>query len=165
MHITQHTDYALRVLIYLAANTDRLVTIAEVSQRFDISRSHLMKVANQLVREGFVDGLRGKGGGLRLARPAEQIAVGAVVRRMERGMELVECFGHDSNCLLTSNCKLKGVLGTALEAFLKSLDRVSVADVLEAPQRELLHLAKHDVPPPPPKGARARGARTTPTVR
>ena len=133
MHITQHTDYALRVLIYLAANTARLVTIAEVSQRFDISRSHLMKVANQLVREGFVDGLRGKGGGLRLARPAAQIGIGAVVRRMERGMELVECFGHDSNCLLTSNCKLKGVLATALEAFLQSLDRVSFAEVLEAP--------------------------------
>ncbi|WP_332669929.1 Rrf2 family transcriptional regulator [Aromatoleum sp.] len=164
MHITQHTDYALRVLIYLAANTDRLVTIAEVSQRFDISRSHLMKVANQLVREGFVDGLRGKGGGLRLARPAAQIAIGAVVRRMERGMELVECFGHDSNCLLTPNCKLKGVLATALEAFLHSLDRVSLAEVLEAPQRELLYLAKHDAPHPAPRRARARAARTPPNV-
>lgn len=142
MHITQHTDYALRVLIYLAANTERLVTIAEVSQRFDISRSHLMKVANQLVREGFVEGLRGKGGGLRLARPAEQISIGAVVRRMERGMELVECFGHDSNCLLTSNCKLKSVLGNALEAFLQSLDKASLAEVVEAPQRQLLHFVK-----------------------
>ncbi|MDT3669774.1 MAG: Rrf2 family transcriptional regulator [Aromatoleum sp.] len=159
MHITQHTDYALRVLIYLAANTDRLVTIAEVSQRFDISRSHLMKVANQLVREGFVEGLRGKGGGLRLARPAEQIAIGAVVRRMERGMELVECFGHDSNCLLTSNCKLKGVLATALEAFLQSLDRASLADVIEAPQKKLLYFAKPDAPPPARKAARARAAK------
>lgn len=164
MHITQHTDYALRVLIYLAANTDRLVTIAEVSQRFDISRSHLMKVANQLVREGFVDGLRGKGGGLRLARPAEQIAIGAVVRRMERGMELVECFGHDSNCLLTPNCKLKGVLATALEAFLQSLDRVSLADVIEAPQRELLYFAKPDAPHPAPRATRARAARTPPNA-
>ena len=63
MHITQHTDYALRVLIYLGENTDRLVTISEISERFEISRSHLMKVVNQLVREGFVLGLRGKGGG------------------------------------------------------------------------------------------------------
>ena len=164
MHITQHTDYALRVLIYLAANTDRLVTIAEVSQRFDISRSHLMKVANQLVREGFVDGLRGKGGGLRLARPAAQIGIGAVVRRMERGMDLVECFGHDSNCLLTSNCKLKGVLATALEAFLQSLDRVSLAEVLEAPQRELLYFVKPETSPPAPMAARARAARTPPNV-
>lgn len=142
MHITQHTDYALRMLIYLAANTDRLVTIAEVSQRFDVSRSHLMKVANQLVREGFVEGLRGKGGGLRLAREAERIRVGDVVRRMERGMELVECFGHDSQCLLTPNCKLKGVLSNALEAFLQSLDKVALSEVVQAPQRQLLHFVK-----------------------
>jgi len=143
MHITQHTDYALRVLIYLAANSDRIVTIAEVSQRFDISRSHLMKVANQLVREGFVEGLRGKGGGLRLAREAAAISIGDVVRRMERGMELVECFGHDSHCLLTPNCKLKNVLGNALEAFLQSLDKVSLAELIGAPQQKLLHLVKH----------------------
>lgn len=143
MHITQHTDYALRTLIYLAANADRIVTIAEVSLRFDISRNHLMKVANQLVREGFVEGLRGKGGGLRLARAAETIAIGDVVRRMERGMELVECFGHDSRCLLTPNCRLKTVLGDALEAFLQSLDKVSLAELIGAPQHQLLHLARH----------------------
>jgi Rrf2 family nitric oxide-sensitive transcriptional repressor len=141
MHITQHTDYALRVLIHLGANTERLVTIAEVSERFEISRSHLMKVANQLVREGYVEGLRGKGGGLRLARAPAEINVGDVVRRMERGMDLVECFGPDSHCLLTPNCRLKGVLGSALDAFLAVLDRVSLADLISTPERRVLHLA------------------------
>lgn len=140
MYLTQHTDYALRVLIYLGANRDRLVTIAEVSERFDVSRSHLMKVANQLVREGFVEGLRGKGGGLRLARAPADINIGDVVRCMERGMELVECFGSDSQCLLTPNCRLKGVLGKALEAFLKTLDQVSLADLIDSPQRKVLQL-------------------------
>jgi Rrf2 family nitric oxide-sensitive transcriptional repressor len=143
MHITQHTDYALRVLIYLASNPDRLVTIAEVSERFDISRSHLMKVANQLVREGYVEGLRGKGGGLRLTRAPAQVSIGDVVRRMERGMEIVECFGSDSHCLLSPGCKLKHVLGTALEAFLKSLDKVTLAELVAAPQRRLLHAMRH----------------------
>lgn len=142
MHLTQHTDYALRVLIYLAVNADRLVTIAEVSERFDISRSHLMKIANHLVRDGFVDGLRGKGGGLRLAHAPEAINIGAVVRSMERGMALVECFGTDSQCLLTPDCRLKGVLGRALEAFLQALDGVSLAELVDKPQREVLHILR-----------------------
>ncbi len=82
MHITQHTDYALRVLIFLASNEHRLATIQEISERFEVSRSHLMKVVNQLIRNGWVEGLRGKGGGLRLARPASGIMVGEVVRKI-----------------------------------------------------------------------------------
>lgn len=139
MHLTQHTDYALRLLIYLAANSERLVTIAEISERFNLSRSHLMKIANRLVHEGFVEGLRGKGGGLRLARGAAEISVGHAVRVMEQGMALVECFGASSQCLLTPDCRLKGVLGDALEAFLKSLDSVTLADLVGAPQRGVLH--------------------------
>ncbi|MCK6375817.1 MAG: Rrf2 family transcriptional regulator, partial [Zoogloea sp.] len=92
MHITLHTDYALRVLIYLASNEERLPTIQEISARFDISRSHLMKVVNQLIRNGFVEGIRGKGGGLRLARPPAGIGIGDVVRKMETDLSLVECF-------------------------------------------------------------------------
>ncbi|HJV28810.1 MAG TPA: Rrf2 family transcriptional regulator [Aromatoleum sp.] len=148
MHLTQHTDYALRMLIYLGANADRLVTIAEVSERFDVSRSHLMKVANQLVRDGFVEGLRGKGGGLRLGRAPGKINIGEVVRCMERGMELVECFGGESHCLLTPNCRLKGVLGKALEAFLATLDGYSLADLLDAPQRSLLQFVSREAQMP-----------------
>jgi Rrf2 family nitric oxide-sensitive transcriptional repressor len=138
MHITQHTDYALRVLIYLGENTDRLVTISEISERFDISRSHLMKVVNQLVREGFVHGLRGKGGGLRLARDAAAIRIGDVVLRMERGMDLVECFGADSKCLLDPGCKLKFALSNALKAFMASLDEVTLAELLGTPKTRML---------------------------
>jgi Rrf2 family transcriptional regulator, nitric oxide-sensitive transcriptional repressor len=142
MHITQHTDYALRVLIYLGENTDRLVTISEISERFEISRSHLMKVVNQLVREGFVLGLRGKGGGLRLAREAAMICIGEVVRRMERGMDLVECFGKDSKCLLDPGCKLKFALSNALMAFMSTLDEVTLADLLGTPKTRTLRLIR-----------------------
>lgn len=142
MHLTQHTDYALRVLIYLAVNGERLVTIAEVSERFGISRSHLMKIANHLVRDGFVEGLRGKGGGLRLARAPAAVNVGEVVRSMERGMALVECFGTDSQCLLTPDCRLKGVLGKALDAFLHVLDGVSLAELLDSPQGQVVHILR-----------------------
>ena len=142
MHITQHTDYALRVLIYLASNEHRLATIQEIAERFQVSRSHLMKVVNQLIRNGFVEGLRGKGGGLRLARPASEIPIGDVVRKMETDLALVECFNDGSDCLLTAGCHLKSALADALAAFLNSLDKVSLAEVLSPPQRELLHVLR-----------------------
>lgn len=130
MHITQHTDFALRVLIYLGACPERRVTVREVSERFGISRSHLMKIVNQLVSDGFVEGTRGKGGGLRLARAPEGIVVGEVVRRMEPGFDLVECFRPESGCLLSSGCRLKGAFKQALDAFLASLDAVTLADLV-----------------------------------
>ena len=131
MHITQHTDFALRVLIYLGACPERRVTVREVSERFAISRSHLMKIVNQLVSGGFVEGTRGKGGGLRLNRPPERIVVGEVVRRMEPGLDLVECFRPESACLLSSGCRLKKAFANALNAFLVSLDGVTLADLVE----------------------------------
>lgn len=138
MHITQHTDYALRALIYLGTNNDRLVTIQEISDRFAVSRNHLMKVVNQLIRAGFVEGVRGKGGGLRLGRAPAEIVVGDVVRRMERGMDLVECFGASCNCILDPSCKLKVALSKALAAFLDVLDGVTLADLLGKSERSIL---------------------------
>lgn len=138
MHITQHTDYALRVLVYLGSNPDRLVTIQEISTCFDISRSHLMKVVNHLIRERFVEGLRGKGGGLRLGGAPESIVIGSVVRRMENHMELAECFGQNCSCLLDPGCKLKNTLANALGAFLRELDRVTLSDLLGEPQTKRL---------------------------
>lgn len=142
MNITQHTDYALRVLMYLGACTERRVTIKEVAERFDISRSHLMKIVTELVAKGFVDGARGKGGGLKLARATAEIGVGDVVRQVEPSLELVECFGTQSHCLLDPACRLKGVLDGALQAFLAALDRVSLADLVgsDASVREALGL-------------------------
>lgn len=133
MRITQHADYALRVLIYVGGNPGRLVTIAEIAESFAISRTHLMKVVNQLVREGFLIGRRGKGGGLQLGMPAGQIGVGAVLRRMETDFDLVECFGPESNCRIDQGCRLKRVLGEALDAFLAVLDRHSLQDLLDSP--------------------------------
>ncbi|MDQ5905185.1 MAG: Rrf2 family transcriptional regulator, nitric oxide-sensitive transcriptional repressor [Pseudomonadota bacterium] len=138
MYITQHTDYALRALIYLGTNADRLVTIQEISERFDVSRNHLMKVVNALIRAGFVEGVRGKGGGLRLARVPREIVVGAVVREMEPGMDLVECFGSGCQCILDPSCKLKVILSDALAAFLKVLDDMSLADLLGKSERSIL---------------------------
>ena len=142
MHITQHTDYALRVLIFLASNEHRLATIQEISERFEVSRAHLMKVVNQLIRNGFVEGIRGKGGGLRLARPAPDIAVGDVIRKMETDLALVECFSENSRCLLTAGCQLKGVLADALEAFFASLDRVPLSQILGPTQRQMLFVPR-----------------------
>ncbi|TVT71821.1 MAG: Rrf2 family transcriptional regulator [Denitromonas halophila] len=130
MQITQHTDYALRVLITLGACPERRVTIKEVAETFDISRSHVMKIVNQLVTLGFVEGARGKGGGLRLNRAPEAIGVGEVVRQMEPGFDLVDCFRAKSSCLLSSGCRLKGALNTALQAFLAALDEVTLADLI-----------------------------------
>ena len=140
MNITQHTDYALRVLMYLGAVPERRVTIKEVAERFDISRSHLMKIVTELVAKGFVDGARGKGGGLRLARAASEIGLGDVVRQLEPSLALVECFGTQSHCVLDPACRLKGALDSALQAFLAALDRVSLADlVASGDSRGALH--------------------------
>lgn len=136
MRITQYTDYALRVLIYLGLADNKLSTIGEIAERYVISRSHLMKVVNQLVQEGFVEGVRGKGGGIRLAMPANQIRIGDVVRKIEPDLVLVECFGPGNQCVITPACGLKNALWQALQAFLKVLDGYTLADFLT--QREPL---------------------------
>lgn len=130
MRITQYTDYALRVLLYLGAAPERLATIAEIAERYAISRSHLMKVVSQLVQEGVVTGVRGKGGGLRLAVAPAAINIGEVVRKIEADLVLVECFGDDNQCLIASRCRLKRVLNQALAAFLAVLDSYTLADLL-----------------------------------
>lgn len=140
MYITQHTDYALRALIYLGLNEDRLVTIQEIAERFAVSRNHLMKVVNALIRAGYVEGMRGKGGGLRLARAPREIGLGDVVRHMEPSMELVECFGSDCHCILDPACHLKGALSEALAAFLKVLDGRTLADLIGKRERAILRL-------------------------
>ncbi|ENO89194.1 RrF2 family transcriptional regulator [Thauera linaloolentis] len=147
MNITQHTDYAFRLLMYLGACPGRRVTIREVAERFEISRSHLMKVVTELVAKGFVDGARGKGGGLMLARAPGAIGLGEVVRQMEPSLELLECFGAGSQCLLDPVCRLKGVLGQALQTFLAELDRTTLADLLGHDGR-LQRVLGLDVPQP-----------------
>ena len=134
MRLTLHTDYALRLLMLLAIEPDELHTIEEVARRYGISRNHLMKVVQTLAQAGLVDSLRGRGGGLRLGRPAASINLGAVVRATEDGFALVECFDRARNtCIVAPACGLRGPLEEALQAFLATLDRYSLADLVRNP--------------------------------
>ncbi len=130
MRLTMMTDYAMRLLIYVAQQPDRLCTIAEVARVYEISEAHLMKVTHQLGLAGWIETVRGKGGGMRLAHRPEDINVGAVVRRMESDFLITECFGASSRCSLTGSCRLTGILDEALQAFLQRLDAHTLADVL-----------------------------------
>jgi Rrf2 family transcriptional regulator, nitric oxide-sensitive transcriptional repressor len=147
MHLTQHTDYALRTLIYLALRDPALATVQEIAEAYGISRTHLMKVAHRLGRCGWIETVRGRGGGLRLARRPEDIVVGDVVRDTEEGFAIVECFSGDRPaCRITPDCALKGVLAEARDAFLAVLDGHTLAELTahEAGLRRALDL---EVPP------------------
>lgn len=136
MRITRYTDYALRLLIYLAVDGDAVASLAEIADRYAISRNHLAKVARELQQAGYIETVRGRNGGMRLARAPAAIVVGDVVRGMEPDMTLAECFRPASACVITPACGLKGVLGEALDAFLDVLDRYTLADLVEGPRRE-----------------------------
>ena len=141
MRLTVYTDYALRLLMYLAVKDDGLATIAEVAKSYGISRNHLMKVAYQLGQAGYVDTVRGRGGGLRLAAPVETINLGEVVRRTEPDMAVVACLNPvDAPCAIKSCCVLRRALAQANAAFLDVLDGYSLADLVKprAPLRGLL---------------------------
>ncbi|MCK5746946.1 MAG: Rrf2 family transcriptional regulator [Oricola sp.] len=130
MRLNLQTDYALRLLMHLAVNEDRLCTIADVAERYGISKNLLMKVAHLLGREGFIETVRGRTGGLRLGLPADHINVGDVVRRMEADFAIVDCFeGGAGQCMITPSCRLKGVLNEALKAFLAVLVGYTLVDL------------------------------------
>ena len=131
MQITTYTDYALRVLIYLSSSPNRQATISEVSDFFDISHNHLVKVVHQLGIKGFVNTARGKGGGFSLQRSPDMISIGEVVRSMETHFNWVECFDPaQQRCRLLPNCGLKHLLARAGDAYLQVLDKATLADVL-----------------------------------
>ncbi|MCF7520467.1 Rrf2 family transcriptional regulator [Neisseria sp. ZJ106] len=141
MYLTQHTDYGLRVLIYTAINNDALVNISTIAETYNISKSHLMKVVTTLVKGGFLSSVRGKGGGLKLAMPAEKINIGAVVRYLEP-MQVVECMGQNNECLLTPSCRLVGIVSGAIRSFFNHLDGFTLADLLNKPTYDLLYFSK-----------------------
>ena len=129
MRLTVYTDYSLRLLIYAALKPDGLTTIGEVAQAYGISRNHLTKVVDQLGLAGYIETVRGKGGGLRLARAAEAIRIGDVVRHTEPDMALTPCFKPiGAPCTILPACLLKGALGEARESFLQVLDGYTLAD-------------------------------------
>lgn len=130
MRLTRFSDYSLRVLIHLGLNGGRQVSIREIAQAYGISEAHLMKVVHGLAQHGYVATTRGRGGGLKLARPAETIRIGAVIRDTEDDMALTECFSSGNTCPIAGPCGLQSMLREALDAFLAVLDRHTLDDLL-----------------------------------
>jgi Rrf2 family transcriptional regulator, nitric oxide-sensitive transcriptional repressor len=150
LRLTVYTDYALRLLLYLAVKEDGLATIAEVAKSYNISKNHLMKVAHELGLAGFVVSMRGRSGGLRLAKPHEAIRLGDVVRHTEPDMALVPCFNPEASpCAIRPCCVLRTALQRAQGAFLDVLDAYTLRDLAKPKSslRTLLAIA------PPPRGS------------
>jgi Rrf2 family transcriptional regulator, nitric oxide-sensitive transcriptional repressor len=127
MQLTRYTDYAVRVLLHVGARDEGdLSSISEIAGVYDISRSHLTKVVQDLGQAGFLTTVRGRNGGLKLGRPAEQIRIGDIVRHTETGFDLVDCI----SCIIAPACTLPRILNEATEAFMAVLDRYTLADVL-----------------------------------
>lgn len=154
MRLSLHTDLALRTLMFLAVS-DGNRSIAQIAKAYGVSKNHLMKIAQRLVAEGFVEAARGRNGGLQLARPASGINVGVVVRRIEDTGTFVECFDPATNsCVITPNCQLRHALSGALEAFSRHLDQFSIADMVGDPDAMRANLQKFNVLDIGPKGSR-----------
>ncbi|MFZ1655216.1 MAG: Rrf2 family transcriptional regulator [Candidatus Moraniibacteriota bacterium] len=136
MRLTTYTDYALRVLMYLGLRGDDLSTIQEIAEQYGISKNHLMKLVHVLGRLGYVETIRGKKGGLRLARRPAEITVGEIVRQLEPDMALVECFKSVGvECRIVKDCILQNALGEALDRFLETLDHYTLSDLLVPSER------------------------------
>ena len=140
MRLTHWTDYTLRVLLFCAAtqNREKAPTVSEIATLHQISKSHLMKIVMELASNGLLVTSRGRGGGIRLLKPANQIVVGDVVRQTETDFDMVECFNHASNsCKLDGRCKLKSALQTATKRYLETLDELTIADLLPTAQQTI----------------------------
>jgi Rrf2 family transcriptional regulator, nitric oxide-sensitive transcriptional repressor len=156
MRLTTFSDYTLRVLMYLGTNGGELTTIGDIAAAYGISSNHLMKVVHRLAQGGYIETVRGKGGGMRLARPPEAIGLGALIRDTEE-KRLVECFDATApGCRVEGACVLRGVLAEALEAFFAVLDRHTLADLLR-PRRKLARLLA--IAPPVGRVASSRASR------
>ena len=131
VRLADYTDYTLRVLMYCATHTERLVTVAELADKHRLSRNHLMKIVTDLGRRGLLETTRGRGGGVRLLEKPDHIRIGDVVRAAETDFRLVECFDADTNqCTLSASCRLKGVFNAALQAYFRELDAKTLADII-----------------------------------
>ena len=140
MQLTRHTDFSLRVLIYLSLNTDReLCTINEISEHFNIIKNHLTKVVNHLSHEGFIKTVRGKYGGLHLAKKPNEIKLGDVVKAMEVNLDIIDC--AKPICPLKNHCDLKDILNEASSSFFNTLNNYTLADLNKQPEtvKSLLH--------------------------
>lgn len=163
MRLTVYTDYALRVLMYLAVRPEARPTIGSIAEAYGVSRNHLMKVVYELGLAGYVETVRGKHGGLRLARPAAEIVLGEIVRRTEPDFALVPCFDPvNAACAIAPSCQLRGALHQAQAAFLQVLDSYTLADLTGNRGQlaaALLGQAAGEAPEAPPPGAGSRARR------
>src|SRR6516225_11753724 len=126
MRLTLHTDFALRVLIHVGVNNDKLTTINEIAKSFGISKPHLMKVVNYLGQKGYLDTMRGRNGGIRLMREPRHINIGQVVRDTENQLDIIGCIEHKGYCPIERVCVLRSALRDATQAFLAVLDTYSL---------------------------------------
>ena len=150
MNLTVQSDYAFRTLMFLAVRAPRSSTIQEIARHYGISRGHLMVLVHRLGTLGFLETTRGRGGGVKLARPASAIHVGEIVEAIEPNFHLVECFhGESSHCLIDGPCRLNGVLHEALAAWMKVLNAYTLADLVKGnvPLVQLLNGTDHSPPP------------------
>ncbi|MEZ6094359.1 MAG: Rrf2 family transcriptional regulator [Pirellulaceae bacterium] len=133
MQLTRFTDYSLRLLIYLAVQ-NRLCTVKEVADYYGISRNHLVKATHQLAKLGFIESVKGKGGGIRLNHSPDQLNLRDVVEKVEPGFDLVECLGPNTSCQIEKTCGLKSIIDGSLSAFLQHLGRYTLADAIRTVQ-------------------------------
>lgn len=132
MQLTRFTDYSLRVLMYLAMEPERLCTVREIAEYYNISQNHLVKVVHNLSKLAYIESIKGKGGGIRLIGEPKDIGLRDLILRLEPNLTLVECFDKSTNtCRITSICTLKGILYESLQAMLTTLDKYTLADTLK----------------------------------
>lgn len=130
MRLSSFSDYSLRVLIYLAVKGEDLSTVAEIADKYHISRNHLVKVVHNLSTMGLIESFKGKGGGILLSLSPERINIGKLIKDLESDSKLVECFSDDGNCIINPTCKLKGILKTAERRFYEALSEFTLADIV-----------------------------------
>jgi len=145
MELSQFTDFSLRVLIYVGVRDGERSSVKEIAGAYGISKNHLVKVVHNLSKLGYLETFRGRGGGIALGKPAEEICIGTVVRKTEK-FSLVECFSpSQSACCLTGHCGLQSVLRKATKLFLAEFDKVTLADFVTKKRglRQRLGIVRH----------------------
>ena len=134
MQLTKQTDYSLRILMYLGVHRERLCTIKQICETYNLSTGHIMKLVHELGKRGYIETIRGRSGGIRLAAEPKDLNIGEIVRFTEKNLELVECFqAEGSDCPLTKFCVLSDALQRALDNFFSTLDEYSLQDLIRTP--------------------------------
>ncbi|MEH7399692.1 MULTISPECIES: RrF2 family transcriptional regulator [Bacillaceae] len=132
MRLTTYSDYSLRVLIFLSSEPrEKLVNIKDIAEAYDISKNHLMKIIYNLGKMGYIETIRGRNGGIRLAKLPSEINIGEIIRKTEEDFNIVECFEHGNTCVITPVCSLKHIFNNALEQFLHVLDQYTLDDIVK----------------------------------